>query len=184
MNGKANCGQTYYIAPSAISGVTNYRWALEDGPSNNYYLQGSNSPSYGLNANATFSDNGYWTVVAYAITQYGESPYPTHRYIFYVAGCRGGSSGVSFAYPNPVDDILTVDIDAFAAANPPAQFSGSRPIYDVRLYDGLGNMLRQERAGGGIIQFDVSNLPDGLYYLHIYDGVSNAPDIQKIIVQH
>ena len=120
--------------------------------------------------------------MAYAITQYGESPYPTHRYIFYVAGCRGGS-GVSFAYPNPVDNILTVDIDAFAAANP-ALSSSARITYDIRLYDGQGNMLRQQRAGSGTVQIDVSTLPNGMYYLRIYDGVNATPFVTTIIVQH
>ena len=92
-------------------------------------------------------------------------------------------SALAVTLPNPVDDVLFVDLDAFASDNP-ALSSSARPTYDVRLYDVMGNMLRQERAGGGTVRFDVSILPDGIYYLHIYDGVNSAPEIQKIIVLH
>ena len=102
--------------------------------------------------------------------------------VFVYAGRSSPSGG--FAYPNPADNILNVDLDTFAASNSPVLSIGAHPTYDVRLYDGLGNMLRQERAGGGIIRFDVSNLPNGLYYLHIYDGVNSTPTRKTIIIQH
>ena len=58
------------------------------------------------------------------------------------------------------------------------------PTIDIRLYDGLGNLVRQVNAQGGTVQFDIVNLPDGIYYLHVYDGVSEQPTIQQIIIQH
>lgn len=36
----------------------------------------------------------------------------------------------------------------------------------------------------GITEFNVSTLPDNIYYLHIYDGVYNTPEIQQISVEH
>lgn len=55
--------------------------------------------------------------------------------------------------------------------------------YDIRLYDGQGNLLRQTSAKDGTVQFNVSNLPDGIYYLHIYDGVSANPEIHQVVVE-
>jgi hypothetical protein len=33
------------------------------------------------------------------------------------------------------------------------------------------------------VQFNVSNLPVGIYYLHVYDGVNSKPEIHKIVVE-
>ena len=51
--------------------------------------------------------------------------------------------------------------------------------YDVRIYDGLGNRVRQVIAEGDRVKFDLSDLPDGTYYLHICDGVGE-PVIQLL----
>jgi hypothetical protein len=46
-------------------------------------------------------------------------------------------------------------------------------------------MLRQTTTNKtGMVQFDVTNLPNGFYFLHIYDGVSDKPDMRTIVVQH
>jgi len=96
---------------------------------------------------------------------------------FFVSAGRGSSSSVVNFYPNPVSDILYVEI------NPPAHLKAP-PTYDLRLYDGKGNLLEQHSANGGSVQFHVSALPDGNYYLHIYDGVSSTPEMHQIIVEH
>ena len=82
------------------------------------------------------------------------------------------------AYPNPVNDVLSIELDSQSVSNV------QNPTFDVRLYDGQGNIVRQQSNKGGTVQFNVSSLPDGIYYLHIYDGVSSAPEIQQIVVQH
>ena len=66
----------------------------------------------------------------------------------------------------------------------PKKVGGYTPKSPVRLYDGQGNQLRQQTAKGGTVQFNVSNLPYGIYYLHIYDGVNSKPEIQQIMVEH
>ena len=82
------------------------------------------------------------------------------------------------SYPNPVNDILNIETGASSNAK------GASLTYDVRLYDGQGNLQRQTSNKGGTIQFNVSSLPDGIYYLHIYDGVNSTPEMQQIVVQH
>ena len=60
----------------------------------------------------------------------------------------------------------------------------SDPICDVRLYDGQGNLLRQQKTKGGTVQFNVANLPDGIYYLHVYDVINGKPEMLQIMVEH
>lgn len=55
---------------------------------------------------------------------------------------------------------------------------------DVRLYDGQGNMLHQQRSKGGTVLFNVSNLPEGFYYLHIYDDAGSNPIMETIVAEH
>jgi len=80
---------------------------------------------------------------------------------------------------------LTVDLDLLLDNG--EQLTDDRKIpasknFDVRLYDDQGNLLRQQKAKGGTVQFDVSSLPKGLYLLHVYDGVNAKPVIQQIVV--
>ena len=70
------------------------------------------------------------------------------------------------AYPNPASDVL--NIEAGNSSNVNSQ--SVSPTFDIRLYDGQGNLLRQTNTKGGTIQFNVSSLPDGLYYLHFSMG--------------
>jgi len=45
--------------------------------------------------------------------------------------------------------------------------------------------LRQTSAKkNGKVQFNVANLPDGTYFLHIYDGINAQPNMQQIIINH
>lgn len=60
----------------------------------------------------------------------------------------------------------------------------SIPVYDIRLYNMQGTRLHQQQARFGKIEFNLSNLPNGIYFLHIYDGLHNMPDIHKIVVKH
>ncbi|MDR2928302.1 MAG: T9SS type A sorting domain-containing protein [Cytophagaceae bacterium] len=84
---------------------------------------------------------------------------------------ENSSGKVINIYPNPVSDILNIDIAGGAAS-------------DIRLYDSYGVLLRQQKTGGGTVQLNVSNLPNGLYYLHIYDGINKMPEVRQIMVKH
>jgi len=103
-----------------------------------------------------------------------------------IASCgKGGSNtGYVVAFPNPADDILYVSIDADAAkAQLPTQVNVGL-TFDVRLYDNRGSLLQQKKTKGGLIDFNVSNLIDGVYNLHIYNGVNATPEMLQIVVQH
>ena len=55
--------------------------------------------------------------------------------------------------------------------------------YNVRIYDSSGNRVRQAISESESIEFDLSNLPDGTYYLHICNGI-DEPVIQPIVVKN
>jgi hypothetical protein len=61
-----------------------------------------------------------------------------------------GISSFISVYPNPVSDVLYIEIDSEA----------------------------------GTMQFNVSNLPNGIYYLHVFGGVSETPEIRQVMVEH
>jgi hypothetical protein len=76
-------------------------------------------------------------------------------------------------YPNPASDILYVDSENKTSAS-----------YNIRLYNSQGKMCRQAKATGGIVEFSVSNLPNGVYFLNIYDESVSKSETHKIIIKH
>ncbi|MDR2145634.1 MAG: T9SS type A sorting domain-containing protein [Tannerella sp.] len=85
-------------------------------------------------------------------------------------------------YPNPVSDVLHIDVTAKSSAEDARSVNAS---FDILLYDELGTQLRQAVAKSDTsVQFDVSGLPDGTYYLHVYDGTNAKPEMYQIIVRH
>jgi len=84
----------------------------------------------------------------------------------------------SSAYPNPVSDILNVELYQSRQA------AGGNLAYDIRLYNMQGNLVRQTTTQGSRVQFDVSGLRDGTYFLHIYDGMNSKPEMTTVIVKH
>jgi hypothetical protein len=114
---------------------------------------------------------------------YGPAIYNMTDQIVFKPGSKGSAPAPGFAYPNPADKILIIDLNAFVAAKPSLS-SNAHFTYDIRLYDGMGSMLRQQKAGISTVQLNVSSLPNGMYYLHIYDGVNSTPSMTKIVVHH
>jgi hypothetical protein len=50
------------------------------------------------------------------------------------------------------------------------------------LYNSYGVAVRSVTTSASI-QMNVSNLPIGIYYLHIHDGISETPEIKQIIIE-
>ena len=87
-------------------------------------------------------------------------------------------------YPNPADDFLNIEIDAEAAQALLPTETRSSLTFDVRLIDGQGAILRQQKTKGGTVQFNVANLMDGFYYVHVYDGVNQTPEMRQVMIEH
>jgi hypothetical protein len=71
--------------------------------------------------------------------------------------------------PNPVSDILLVDVDVVSTTSSQSANTQARTkqTFNIKLYNNQGFILRQATATSGKIEFDVNNLPEGTYYLHI-----------------
>ena len=176
LNVTPNSGYNTYTAQfNALSALTSFQFTVTSNSGGTYYLlHNDNDANWRHTANIIFYDNGQYIVSSKACNTCGWGAF----YNIFVQSGRGITA--VFAYPVPADRILYVDLDIFSQINPiPLIIS-----YDVRLYDGSGNVVLQQRANGGILQFDVSGLPDGYYYLHIYDDSNASPVTQTIIVKH
>ena len=177
------------MKPPNAPGTVAYVWQISNNPLTPYCTK-NYIEDYGLYAKAQAPVCGSHNVFAYAINGCGVvSPNHTHQYIIMVnhSSCINCIPSPSAGFPNPVSDMLNVDIGQFSVSRSGSsgqQAPSSNTNYDIRLYDGQENMLRQQYAKDGVIQFNVSNLPNGIYYLHIYDGVNSMPEIQQIVVQH
>ena len=170
--------QAFYYSASM---PTSFEWSLSGSPSSWYSL---------------YSNNGFMNVyfnipppnisVAFYITLslYNACGTSTEfKYITASNNCSRGGQSYSSYYPNPVKDILTVEInDEVAQAMLPAKTNSL--TFDVRLYDGQGNLLRNAKTQGGTVEFNVASLLNGIYYLHVYDGVNRLPEIHQIMVEH
>ena len=107
---------------------------------------------------------------------------------------RGGSGGaVSYVSvrPNPASTVLIIEIDENAAAQSRATLPSNEkvagvasPTYDVRLYNMSGELVRNEKTKNSSVNFDVSTLPNGFYFLHVYDGIAYAPEVHKVMINH
>ena len=82
------------------------------------------------------------------------------------------------SYPNPVSDILYVNLDMVieeqrTTSSGQSNQAPKQPIqpFDIRLYNKQGVVVRQAKASEGTVEFNVYNLPEGTYFLHIeYEG--------------
>ncbi|MDR2234018.1 MAG: trypsin-like serine protease [Tannerella sp.] len=161
---------TYYanIQGYTSSTITNYEWSWQSDPANPMY-------SYGNYINIYFNVAGSSRLSLRASNSCGYSPW---QYLYINAG---GSLYVTY-YPNPVSDVLNIEVKTKDAVSARSIAAAS---YDIRLYDGQGTQLRQTvTKGESNTQFDVSGLPNGTYYLHVYDGVNAKPEMYQIIVKH
>ena len=67
-------------------------------------------------------------------------------------------------YPNPTGEIFNIEIE-------PKTTETEQIKYEVRLYDNLGSILKKEKTTScNLVQFNVSTLQNGFYYLHILNA--------------
>ena len=78
--------------------------------------------------------------------------------------CDGTQCGERVTYsPNPTSDVLTIEISIETSISRTLQ----NITYNVRLLNAQGVVMRQQQSTTGKVEFNVSNLPEGTYYLHI-----------------
>ena len=62
----------------------------------------------------------------------------------------------------------------------------SAPAFDIRLYDRDGMLQgRVKSKGQGTTHLNVSDLPDGVYLLHVYNSWNPLqPEVHTVIIKH
>jgi hypothetical protein len=169
----------YSVSLYSYSDPVSYNWSLSG--SGSCYLDAN-----GSSASVNFYDAGTYCLSVSVSNACGYDY--TYMYIY-----AGYSPSPIAPFPNPVNDILNIEITQqvidYAKSKQQSGNNGkstnASPVFDLRLYNEQGNLLRQTTTNKvGMVQFNVSNLPNGFYFLHIYDGLNNKPEKHQIIVKH
>jgi hypothetical protein len=146
--------------------ATSWEWRIEGVNVDSYFR----TPTWGSFCAIEIGSNPF-TLYVRAINDCGYTETSVTVY-------PGGSCHSALVYPNPVNDVLHIDINLNTVNSRQAL------TYEFRLYDSQGTMQRAQNTRSSTAQIDVSSLPDGIYFLHIYDGVNSTPEVHRIIVKH
>ncbi|MDR0699453.1 MAG: T9SS type A sorting domain-containing protein [Tannerella sp.] len=91
---------------------------------------------------------------------------------------------MSRAYPNPVSDLLNIELDENVIGKLTESGLAKREIdIDVRLYTHSGVLVRSLISANKKMQLDVSTLPNGVYFLHVSSSLTQNPDVITVIVR-
>jgi hypothetical protein len=156
---------------------TSYRWSLEPYYSNNVITNGTSRT-----CTVTFGTPGEYVITVTGSNTYGSSL--NYHFLTIVPDSNSHISSASLPYPNPVSDILTVPLEQAVTSSMTAASQAVRPAYDIRLYSEFGSIVKQSVSSEEQAELNVADLPDGIYYLHVYAGSNTRPDIHKIIIRH
>jgi hypothetical protein len=105
--------------------------------------------------------------------------------MFYAVRCFRESLPYTVEYPSPASSVLPVQI--IPHPEQVAVRTGRNAVdlkYDIRLYDRNSNAVRQLATEEEQFQFDISDLPNGNYSLHIYDDIDDTPIVQQVIIEN
>ncbi|MDR1895619.1 MAG: M4 family metallopeptidase [Prevotellaceae bacterium] len=176
-------GNTYQFFARGVDDSEDVFWEL-DRPDGYISIHVGSSPLI------SFGTAGIYTLRMRWIGACGYSPYVS-RIINVEENWGGYSYLAASAYPNPVSDILNIEIEENTAVISDTVSSGraisgavaKTSVFDVSLYTILGSRVRRTTVQSGKTTIDVSGLPNGVYILNISDGV-NEPVVKKIVVAH
>ncbi|MCD7850805.1 MAG: T9SS type A sorting domain-containing protein [Parabacteroides sp.] len=165
---------TFRASCSPLANATNYQWVLN--PVNGNTVYGANTQVLDV----AFYNTGSYQVLARASNSYGVGEYTS-----FGLSVINSSSYSSMVYPSPASQTLYVD---FSSIDDQAQALSATAKqlknYDIRLFNTQGSLVRTAQSAGERISLDVSGLPNGNYFLHIYDGKGEKPVVQQIVVSH
>lgn len=150
---------TYYVNP--VASATSYTWTVPSGWS---VSQGQGTDMATIHVGST---SGYISVLANNLCGDGQSA------SLFVQVNSGGSCGSkicpeSFTVaPNPADDY--VEVTAQSSTNDKGANSvAALEAYEVKLFDNLARVRKQGKARNGKARLETKDLPEGIYYLHIF----------------
>jgi hypothetical protein len=170
------CPNTYYYASLSAPGatLTNVNWGAS---TQLVVLSSSNTQLYFR----TLSQGWGTLNITASTTNYGVTKSILGVTLIGSSNC--GSSYYSVSLPSLNTVEIAFDLDVFNGQVNGVVYSKA-PSFDVRLYSLTGVLVKQIQSSGETVQLDVSTLPAGPYIVHIYDGVSPTPQVQKIQSTH
>ena len=148
--------------------INRFTWWLDIGSGYNFVCGGRGPVAY-----IEFHFDGFFTLTVTATNACGEGS-PQWLNIFNFG--RSGMREEIIPQSNPISGAFHILLGYEEGAR-------MQNTYDVRIYNSAGRHVRQVIAESGRVEFDLSDLPNGTYYLHICDGVEE-PVIQPIVVEN
>jgi Secretion system C-terminal sorting domain len=150
-----------------------YKWYIGTANRTNFVLK-TTSSSNSATIPGDLVDNLYHTLrvditntCGTVVTAYQEGRYK--------ASCSGGGGG-SFAriFPNPASNQVSIGLtssqsftDSFKVATGEDSEVDQTADFDANLYDSFHQLVISGSSQNGIANFNVSNLPNGIYYLQL-----------------
>jgi hypothetical protein len=158
----AGCSYNFFV--EYVVGATSYTWILPAGFS---ILSGQNTSTPAI---LTTTTPGTYTLFCTANNSCGSSY--TRSLVINIGG--GGQQQRIAAYPNPTSTDLTIastQSDLTISDNSTTESSPlSNDVFSARLIDQFNLELRKGISENGKIVFDVRNIQNGIYYLHVLRG--------------
>ncbi|MDH6358394.1 M4 family metallopeptidase [Parabacteroides sp. PF5-9] len=174
------CPNTYYYATlnPGNTTLTNVNWGASS------QLQVSSASNTQLYFRTL--SQGWGTLNITATTSYGVTKTILGVTLTESSSCGSSKSNSYFSISSiPSSNIVEIkfDMDLFNAQINKMVYT-QKPSFDIRMYTITGVMVKQANSTGESVQFDVSALQKGTYIIHIYDGISEIPEIHKIQITH
>jgi hypothetical protein len=153
-----------------------YKWYIGKANRTNFVLK-TTSSSNSATVPGDVVDNLFYTfrvditnICGTVITAYQEGRFK--------ASCSGGGGG-TFAkiFPNPASNQLTIGLSSSqpSQSNINIETNEGSDIdltadFEARLYDSFQQRVRSASSQNGVVNFNVADLPNGIYYLHLING--------------
>jgi len=159
-------GCSYNFLVDFVQGASTYTWVLPSGFS---FVSGRNSATPGIK---TASASGIYTMYCSVNNSCGSSW--THNLTINISSGGGQQQRIA-VYPNPTSSSLTIETTGSSIAISDTNLNEASKATNVDNFSAkLVNQFNLELISGesknGKIIFDVSNIQNGLYYLHIMRG--------------
>ena len=156
----------------SFNGALSYHWVVT-GPGS-YTLN-----EYGNTASITFDAAGTYYIYVYVITSCGIVQLGSDQRSIDIYE----SGGYYRFSPNPASTELVVTNNSEARQTASLKSTNNK-IFEARLYDNKGKILRMKKnaVNEKRIVFDINDIPNNTYYLHIIEGKNVIK--KQVIIHH
>jgi hypothetical protein len=165
-----------YVSSAPAQGQAYYNWTLPYNGNPVWSQSGGNINGIidTLAPNLMVGSSSGW-VQAYGVNECGPGPVSKLRVVPIVGGGGGQQQRIA-VYPNPASNSLTIETTTTDVtiseneSNNKTQSKKNDGHFTAKLLNQFNIEFRGGESKNGKITFDVLNLPDGMYYLHVQNG--------------